>query len=69
MDAKQAKALARLGAVAVMPNDWQQRRFDAIMDCRRAGLSYATIGDALGITRQSVQQFVQAYSDREKGAA
>ena len=69
MKAAQARALARLGAVVAQSQDWQRQRFLAIIECRGAGLSYAAIADVLGVSRQSVQQFVQAYSDREKGAA
>lgn len=68
MNAAQSRALANLGAVVAQPNDWQRRRYDAIIRCRDAGLSYAEIGAALGVTRQAVAQFVSAYG-REKGAA
>jgi len=64
MDAAQAQALAHLGAVVSTPNDWQQRRFDAIIKCRDAGLSYTEIGAALGVSRQAVHQFVHAFLDR-----
>lgn len=68
MDAEQTRALANLGAVVSQPNDWQQRRYEAIARCRQAGLSYQEIGDAIGVSRQAVRQFVIAYG-REKGAA
>lgn len=51
------------------PDDWQQRRFDAIIACRKAGLSYAAIGAAIGVSRQAIYEFVHSYVDREKGAA
>lgn len=69
MNAAQSQALANLGAVVSQPNDWQQRRYDAIKRCRDAGLSYADIGSALGVTRQAVAQFVKAWPEQGGKAA
>lgn len=56
----------KLGAVVSQPNDWYERRYSAIAGCRAAGLSYAEIGAALGVSRQAVAQFVRSYE--QKGA-
>lgn len=69
MNAKQARALTGLGHAVAQPNNWQQQRYEAIMQCRAAGISYAEIGAALGVTRQAVSQYVRAHQNREKGAA
>jgi transposase len=64
--AEQAKALAKLGAVVSQPNDWATRRYLAIEECRKAGLTYSEIAAVLGVSKQAVSQFVNSYGERGK---
>jgi len=37
-------------------NDWRGAQNEAIRELNRAGLSWATLGDTFGVTRQAMQQ-------------